>query len=1387
MFKRNLSKKHCRHMAFLTAFVLAFTNVGSCMTVSFAEEIVGGEAGGSGAGDVGGSGTEGEGGSGSGTEGEGGSGSGTEGEGGSGSGTEGEGGSGSGTEGEGGSGSGNDADGKNDAETDQENPNGGTTGNPGNPGAPAAPEVTPKENHEFTISYIIDPEEGAAVKGPSEAEEGESVIFTVKPEKGYVIDSVTADYMEVGLYEEARTASSSEAEYHGEPDFSKPQKYIIESVDADMEILIIMENEEALAEASVTLDDGTTVTAQWDAGIIPERAELDVREVTQEVKDAVIAGVEGTDTNLAEDVPAENPTEKVTDVMAYDITLVDGDTVYDTWEEGTVKITFSGPAIEEKSAEADKVSIFHVDEGNVLTEMPAELAEGDAAVEEIGFEAGHFSVYALAFIKGGSNVGTVKIVQAVLGTNPSEDGNAEVKTYALPEGADQVSVQTIAGKLDPVQSGDTALSFLKATYDAAGTMPVTGLQYDSVAGLQYKTEDSLGLVDTETVLYFWYGEGMTVNPQMQVSEIQQAVDMAGVIMFEPGNYKDLVLKIAGEKTLIPLGEVVFLGETMRSPAIDITGDTALTIGGGEGSKLSIQGYGDGIRQEGKQDITFTLEISQGSTLELTGNKVYDTNHGNGIWISGKGSTFNLIGRSDSTFIASDNGGSGVLAYGGEPYTSEQQNVTVKINFNGSRLVDMSRNRIGSGYHSGIGWYTGTTLEFVGCAEVHIDDNQIDAIMFSSSYKNVGGTAVAVPVDSELYVEDCPEFTMNGNESWGTNGGNVTVLNSTVECSGNSSQPWANVQKTASNLYCFSLVARDSEIRADNCGTYSGIWVAGNAEISGSRLYVSGNGIDNYGKNGCTGGYGILFGGLADISGSELLIENNGLAGIMFSNGRSPENTSSITDSTIRTMGNGKLAQTADRAINKSGIALYTGILDTADSNLVLLESDNRYGMGFEAEGRAQLILDGHGVSAYQAGGNESYSSRQGHYHTMMNGSLQAVRDHMSGTYSFNGVQSADEVYVAPVNGYQTKLTRFDLNAEINKEVGDGRDQSFRYLDPNSRQLVDYGFRYNRTGEDLMDGESGNAYVWAPVSILHYDATEGMISDFKTAIQGNVSLTNTRGDGTSIGNTGDGAQTGARYGTDYTVFGNSLNLSEGELPDVGDRAGYKFLGWYAADDEAKAAEYAGSGNWSALYGILNVPFTSSSKVAADMGDVGTGQAEKTIYAKWGLPSDHTITIHYLDKNSGASISASYTSGIINEGGQYNVYDQIHKAIANYTWDSYAGVQTDEVSGILTQDLVFNVYYTYNGSTGGGSGSGGGGGTSSGGRRATPETGGPGVTIEPEAVPLAPLPENTVVIPGEEVPLAPLPKTGERSTSLWVCLTAGLVLGMYSLLGRKKEES
>ena len=89
------------------------------------------------------------------------------------------------------------------------------------------------------------------------------------------------------------------------------------------------------------------------------------------------------------------------------------------------------------------------------------------------------------------------------------------------------------------------------------------------------------------------------------------------------------------------------------------------------------------------------------------------------------------------------------------------------------------------------------------------------------------------------------------------------------------------------------------------------------------------------------------------------------------------------------------------------------------------------------------------------------------------------------------------------------------------------------------------------------------------------------------------------------------------------------------------------------------------------------------------------------------------------------------------------------------------------------------------SGGGTSGGGGGGTTPGGHRATPDTNGPGVTIEPEAVPLAPLPEGVTIEPGE-VPLAPLPKTGQNQMAQWVCMMSGLMLGLYGFLGRKREE-
>ena len=62
------------------------------------------------------------------------------------------------------------------------------------------------------------------------------------------------------------------------------------------------------------------------------------------------------------------------------------------------------------------------------------------------------------------------------------------------------------------------------------------------------------------------------------------------------------------------------------------------------------------------------------------------------------------------------------------------------------------------------------------------------------------------------------------------------------------------------------------------------------------------------------------------------------------------------------------------------------------------------------------------------------------------------------------------------------------------------DKSFTYYNPNTNNKnYNYQFRFNNEGEDLIAGESGNAYVWTPASVLHYDATEGTIDKLGTCL------------------------------------------------------------------------------------------------------------------------------------------------------------------------------------------------------------------------------------------------------------------------------------------------
>ena len=188
--------------------------------------------------------------------------------------------------------------------------------------------------------------------------------------------------------------------------------------------------------------------------------------------------------------------------------------------------------------------------------------------------------------------------------------------------------------------------------------------------------------------------------------------------------------------------------------------------------------------------------------------------------------------------------------------------------------------------------------------------------------------------------------------------------------------------------------------------------------------------------------------------------------------------------------------------------------------------------------------------------------------------------------------------------------------------------------------------------------------------------------------------------------------------------------------------------------------------------------------------------ETLEVNFSNKIQYTIIVNYYEKDTNTKLADSYVSGTYTRGEAYDVTEQIQKAIEGYNWDS---CDSAVYAGTMSGNLIFNVYYTKTPTTdepdnepsgGSPSGSGGGGGSSSGPRDPYNPGGGPGVTIEEDAVPLAPLPENNeaVAINEDNVPLSPLPKTGqERSAATWLAMLSGLVTAAYVLFNRKREQN
>lgn len=208
------------------------------------------------------------------------------------------------------------------------------------------------------------------------------------------------------------------------------------------------------------------------------------------------------------------------------------------------------------------------------------------------------------------------------------------------------------------------------------------------------------------------------------------------------------------------------------------------------------------------------------------------------------------------------------------------------------------------------------------------------------------------------------------------------------------------------------------------------------------------------------------------------------------------------------------------------------------------------------------------------------------------------------------------------------LVRFNLHKSVNKEVGApaGIPGYFTYY--YQGREYHYGFRFDKNGEGVESKAFGTAYVWAPYTLIHYDALAGSFRSDKvekervassTAYLGNVALKNIRGDGKKLGNVGNEEQHTNRFATDYTIYGNSLALSEGRMPKPV-RKGYEFKGWYIETtngvlDAQQTERLAFKKEFGTLKSRLNTEIKEGTKLLQQKNQVDKPLAELTLYAKW----------------------------------------------------------------------------------------------------------------------------------------------------------------------------
>ena len=612
------------------------------------------------------------------------------------------------------------------------------------------------------------------------------------------------------------------------------------------------------------------------------------------------------------------------------------------------------------------------------------------------------------------------------------------------------------------------------------------------------------------------------------------VDNAGLNFTIAGEYTELQFIVRAENTNITANDATIYGNASTE------GNPAAALFIEEGSvnlsgNLTLDDHNHGVRLgygKAQNTVTSTLTIMESAVLTIQNN---DNTYGNNYYGNGyddpdnsdysgavdkyqgngtSGAAIDIRGRGYANIILEKNATYNAFNTEAAVYAIEVSNFTFEAKEGAYVILDGN----GQGFNM--------NTDYAGSVDIKLNNAKMDITNSRSNAITGQGLPYLLDITNDSVVN------LNNNGGIAINNFFVKVSDSILNANNNGSHGISNVAFDATNS---TININDNAYIGLNITKYNDTKTS--TDIINSTINANNN-----------GGSGIRFfveNGITNITNSKITTNNNGYGESLY--GWSVKPGDSGYWAGVAAKGNLYAKNAVIFSNGVSGYALYDtssgeGIFHVLENSVIVANGEE-----------SKDIFDDYN----SAKGNSGNTIVTG-------GSLQVDSDNTSVSDTLNNLYhseinptmpngqglKADIQFAGPINSDYTALTQFILHQNINKEVGGEGSHTFIYYDPNTGRVYNYTFRYNALGEDLDSTVSGNAYVWTPVSIINYDATEGLINYLGTS--GKVSL--------GFGYTDLLTGLNTRYSSDITIFGNSLDLAEKIMPTA-NKENYIFLGWY----------------------------------------------------------------------------------------------------------------------------------------------------------------------------------------------------------------------------------